>query len=112
MQEAGTVLHLAKSGRLIIKANSAIREGTVLVDEKGRSSGKVMEIIGPVSSPYLSAQPFTDRVERLVGTKLFVSDEAPQEYRKKRYSPHKSGPYQNDRARGSSRSGSRQDRRS
>ncbi|MFI5419850.1 MAG: H/ACA ribonucleoprotein complex subunit GAR1 [Nitrososphaerales archaeon] len=84
MQEAGTVLHLARSGRLIIKATSPVREGSVLVDDKGRNAGKVLEILGPVSSPYLSAQPFTERIERLVGTKLYVSDAPPQDFRKNR----------------------------
>ena len=113
LQEAGTVLHLAKSGRLIIKANSVVREGSVLVDEKGRSSGKVLEIIGPVASPYLSAQPFTDRIERLIGTKLYLSDEAPQDFRKKRYSGHRQGAFQGDsKDHGSSRARFHPDKRS
>ena len=75
LQEAGTVLHLARSGRLIIKTTSSPpREGSILVDEKGRRACKVLEIIGPVSSPYLSAQPLTDRIERVTGTKLFVEE--------------------------------------
>lgn len=73
MQEVGTVLHLARSGRLILKASSQVSDGTLLVDENGRRTGRVIETIGPVVSPYLSVQPMTERVERLVGTKLFVS---------------------------------------
>jgi rRNA processing protein Gar1 len=72
----GTVLHVARSGRLIIKASSSkqIRDGTLLVDEQGRVAGKVMETIGPVEAPYLSVQPFTDRTQRISGSKLFVSE--------------------------------------
>ncbi|MGI0078319.1 MAG: H/ACA ribonucleoprotein complex subunit GAR1 [Nitrososphaerales archaeon] len=77
MLEAGTVLHLARSGRLIVKASSQVPDGALLVDDKGRRAGKVMETIGPVSSPYLSVQPGTDRTERIVGTKLFISESLP-----------------------------------
>ncbi|MDG6997715.1 MAG: hypothetical protein JRN15_01215, partial [Nitrososphaerota archaeon] len=75
MQEAGSVLHLARSGRLILRSKiTTIREGTVLVDEKGRRSCKVFEIIGQVSNPYISAQPLTDRIERITGMKLYLPD--------------------------------------
>jgi rRNA processing protein Gar1 len=70
------VLHLARSGRLILKtSNPPPREGSILVDEKGRRTCKVLEIIGPVSLPYISAQPLTDRIERISGTKLFVGED-------------------------------------
>jgi rRNA processing protein Gar1 len=72
LQEAGTVLHLARSGRLIIKAQAQVRDGSLLVDENGRRTGRVMETIGSVSSPFLSVQPMTERIERIVGTKLYV----------------------------------------
>lgn len=74
LQEAGTVMHLARSGRLILRASTSVRDGVILVDDKGRRTCKVIETIGPASSPYLSAQPLTDRVERVVGTKLFIDD--------------------------------------
>jgi rRNA processing protein Gar1 len=84
LQEAGTVLHLARSGRLIVKAASQVEDGTLLVDEGGKRTGRVMETIGPVSSPYLSIQPMTDRVERLVGAKLFVVQSSPRESSERR----------------------------
>ena len=72
--EIGEVMHLAKSGRLIIKLNAAgasIRAGELLVDGSGKRVGKVVELIGPVSAPYASVIPMTDRTSRLVGTKIF-----------------------------------------
>lgn len=79
LSEVGTVLHLARSGRLIVRASSQVPDGTFLVDEKGRRAGRVMETIGPVSSPYLSVQPGTERIERIVGTKLFIAESVPRE---------------------------------
>jgi RNA-binding protein len=72
--ELGEIMHLAKSGRLIVKLNAAgsgISPGELLVDESGRRVGKVVELLGPVSAPYASAIPMTDRTGRLVGSKVF-----------------------------------------
>jgi rRNA processing protein Gar1 len=89
LQEAGTVLHLARSGRLIVKSSGSLRDGTPLVDSEGRSAGRVMETIGPVKSPYLSVQPSTDRIERLIGTKLFVSEVSVDGERRRGFSDRK-----------------------
>ncbi|AFU58462.1 hypothetical protein Ngar_c15280 [Candidatus Nitrososphaera gargensis Ga9.2] len=72
--EIGEIMHLAKSGRLIVKLNAAgagIRAGELLVDGSGKRVGRVAELIGPVSAPYASVIPMTDRTSRLVGSKVF-----------------------------------------
>lgn len=77
--EVGEVMHLAKSGRLIVKLNEAgqnIRAGEILVDSSGRRVGKVSELIGPVGAPYASVIPMTDRTARLVGEKVFSAGQA------------------------------------
>jgi RNA-binding protein len=73
MQEVGEVLHRAKSGRLIIRLNGRVDPGTVLVDSKGRNAAKVVELIGPVSRPYASAAPASERSDTgKEGKKLFL----------------------------------------
>lgn len=69
----GEVMHLAKSGRLIVKlkAPSGAKPGELLTDGAGRRVGKIIELIGPVSAPYASVIPMTDRTARLVGAKVF-----------------------------------------
>lgn len=72
--EIGEIMHLAKSGRLIVKLNAAgtgVRAGELLVDGSGKRVGRVAELIGPVSAPYASVIPMTDRTSRLVGAKVF-----------------------------------------
>jgi RNA-binding protein len=72
--EMGEVMHLAKSGRLIVKLNAAgagMKAGELLVDGSGKRVGKVVELLGPVSAPYASVIPMTDRTSRLVGAKVF-----------------------------------------
>lgn len=73
MQEVGEVLHRAKSGRLIIRLTGRVDPGTVLVDSKGRNAAKVVELIGPVSRPYASAAPASQRADSgKDGKKLFL----------------------------------------
>ena len=69
----GTALHLAGSGRLILRAESDVRPGAVLCDEKGRSVAKVAELFGPVKAPYISAVPMTDRITRILKQKVYAS---------------------------------------
>ncbi|HXV46443.1 MAG TPA: Gar1/Naf1 family protein [Nitrososphaera sp.] len=72
--EIGEIMHLAKSGRLIVKLNAAgtsVRAGELLVDGSGKRVGRVAELIGPVSAPYASVIPMTDKTSRLVGAKIF-----------------------------------------
>lgn len=77
--EIGEVMHLAKSGRLVVKLNAAgamIRAGELLVDGSGKRVGKVVELIGPVNAPYASVIPMTDRTSRLAGAKVFSAGPA------------------------------------
>jgi len=71
LQEVGEVLHIAKSGRLIVKLTQKVNPGDVLVDAKGKKVAKVVELIGSVKLPYASAIPLTDRIKKYVGTKVY-----------------------------------------
>ncbi|MFN4336148.1 MAG: H/ACA ribonucleoprotein complex subunit GAR1 [Candidatus Nitrosocaldus sp.] len=76
-REVGEVLHISKSGRMIIKCSNSrgvegLSRGTILVDYKARSVAKVIELIGPVESPYISALPLTDRVKKYIGARLYA----------------------------------------
>ena len=73
--EVGEILHLARSGRLIVKLNTSgaerIKPGELLIDGSGRKVGKVSELLGPVKTPYASVITMTDRTSKLVGSKVF-----------------------------------------
>jgi rRNA processing protein Gar1 len=56
---------------VIVKLSAEPREGQVLVDSKGRAVGRVTEIFGPVKGAYASLMTRNDRVEGLVGEKVF-----------------------------------------
>ena len=73
MQEVGEVIHRARSGRIIIRLQGRVEPGTILVDSKGRKTAKVIELIGPVSRPYASAAPTSDRADSgKAGRTLFL----------------------------------------
>ena len=71
MQEIGTIVRRARSGMVIVKLSKEPREGQVLVDSNGRSVGRVTEVFGPVKGAYASLSPHTDRIEGLVGEKVY-----------------------------------------
>ena len=67
-----------------------MRDGSILVDKEGRRICKVIETIGPAVSPDLSAQPLTDRVERVMGQELFQAEQSGySERRRERHIPGK-----------------------
>jgi RNA-binding protein len=77
LQEVGEVLHLANSGRVIIRLSKPLRDGQLLVDNTGTRIAKVSEMIGPVDAPYASATPLTNNIQKLIGKKVFVGEETP-----------------------------------
>ncbi len=80
----GEVLHLASSGRVIIRLSTTVRDGQLLVDNAGRKIAKVSEMIGPIDAPYASATPLTNNIEKYVGKKIFMGEETPAQ-RPKRF---------------------------
>lgn len=69
--QVGVLLHQARSGRLVIRLTRELKPGAVLVDEKGRTLGKVVELIGPVKMPYASVAPATSKFGK-AGDPVFV----------------------------------------
>jgi len=48
-------LHLATSGRVIVRLSKIVTQDQILCDEKSTKVAKVTELIGPVAKPYASA---------------------------------------------------------
>jgi RNA-binding protein len=70
--EAATFLHKARSGRLIFRMTREAPVGASLLDEGGRRLGKIIELIGPVKSPYASVAPYSDRAGKK-GDRAFLN---------------------------------------
>ena len=59
MEKIGEIIHLAESGRLIVKIEDTNQNliGQALIDDKGTQIGKIIELIGSIKSPYASVLP-------------------------------------------------------
>ena len=77
-------MHLANSGRVIIKLSSVIKEGQLLCNESSKKIAKVTELIGPVKDPYASAIPLTNNLKKLNGMKVFSFEQTSPAKRKNR----------------------------
>ncbi|HKU33623.1 MAG TPA: Gar1/Naf1 family protein [Candidatus Nitrosotalea sp.] len=77
MQEVGEVLHLASSGRVVIRLSKPVRDGQIVVDGSGTKVAKVSEMIGPVDAPYASAVPLTNNIKKQIGQRVYVAEETP-----------------------------------
>jgi len=71
LQEVGEILHIAKSGRVIVKLQKKVDTGEILLDSRGKKVARVVELIGSVKAPYASAIPMTDKIKKYVGTKMY-----------------------------------------
>jgi len=65
-------LHLATSGRVIVRLSNIVTQDQILCDEKSTKVSKVTEVIGPVAKPYSSAISLTNNIKKFVGKKMIT----------------------------------------
>ncbi len=73
LKRLGKVLHLSKSGNLILRLEQSEPPptGTVVCSYKLEKIGTVNNILGPVKAPYASVQPYVDNPGTLTGRVLY-----------------------------------------
>ncbi len=64
-------MHIAKSGRLIIKCESVTSANSFIFDKRGNKIAKIQEIFGPINSPYISAITLSEKAKRVIGKKVY-----------------------------------------
>ncbi len=67
-------MHLASSGRVIVRLSKTVVQDQILCDENSTKVAKVTELIGPVAKPYASAISLTNNIKKFVGKKMFTFD--------------------------------------
>lgn len=72
MQRLGLILHVSPSKNMIVKVERISKIGETVVDENLKPVGKVFDLIGPVSSPYLSIRSMVSDPEKLVNKPVYV----------------------------------------
>ena len=87
MQEVGEELHIANSGRVIVRLSREVKEGQIICDKDNQKIGRITELIGPVKNPFASAIPLTNNVKKISGTKVFSLEQTPvmKKNRRKRH---------------------------
>ena len=78
MRRLGKVLHLSKSGNLILRLEQTpVPEISAQVcDYKLRSIGRVNNVLGPVKSPYVSVKPAASMDGTLAGRILYLVEKS------------------------------------
>tara|TARA_B100001750_G_C15276180_1_gene480086 strand:+ start:39 stop:269 length:231 start_codon:yes stop_codon:yes gene_type:complete len=71
----GLVQHRAKSGKFIIKTNSSFKKGTILTNRLGEELFKIVETIGPVQNPYVTATQINDKADQFISKKVYFQGE-------------------------------------
>ena len=72
LQRIGRVLHISSGGNAILKVETPPRIGDKVVDKKMKSVGRIFDVFGPVSSPYVSVETNLQDPDRLVDCFLYA----------------------------------------
>jgi len=74
LRRIGKVLHVCRSGEMIVRAEGDLvpRIGDRVLGPDLRQVGVVIDVFGPVASPYVAVRPLVDDPSRLVGRILYV----------------------------------------
>ncbi len=72
MQRLGRVFRISPSRNIIIKVETVPKIGERVVDENLKPVGKVFDVFGPVSSPYVAVKPTIQKPEKLTNRVLYV----------------------------------------
>ncbi|WP_435153138.1 H/ACA ribonucleoprotein complex subunit GAR1 [Haladaptatus sp. DFWS20] len=74
MRRLGQVVRTAQGLAIVQSPSEEYPDiGTMVVDESLQSVGRVVDVFGPVSQPYVAVSPDDDtRLAMLVGSKLYA----------------------------------------
>jgi rRNA processing protein Gar1 len=71
LHRIGHILHVSNTKNIILKAENVPHIGDKVTDEKLRPVGKVFDVFGPTSSPYVAVKPKSYRPEKLTNQVLY-----------------------------------------
>ncbi len=72
LQRLGKVLNVSPSQNIVVKTDKTPKIGSAVVDESLTVVGKIFDIIGPVSSPYVIVKPAIKEPEKLTDKQLYL----------------------------------------
>ncbi|MFX1367164.1 MAG: H/ACA ribonucleoprotein complex subunit GAR1 [Promethearchaeota archaeon] len=75
MRKLGKVLHVSKRGSLIIQTEKTPPSGehSVVVDKAAEKVGTIVDVFGPVKTPYVAVRPIKGiSSEKYIGQNLYL----------------------------------------
>ncbi len=76
MRRLGKISHISVQNHLIARANFVPRIGSTVLSGDNKKIGRVLDVFGPINSPYVSIIPDKrlnlDRMKNLVGSMLYL----------------------------------------
>jgi RNA-binding protein len=72
LQRLGLILHVTPSRNVVARIEKVPRIGETVVDENLKPVGKILDILGPVSSPYAMIAPTVRDVENLANRTVYT----------------------------------------
>jgi len=86
MRALGRVIAVTKTGRLVVRADHAPPLGSRVYDERLTLIGEVYDVMGPVSSPYISVKPLSKSLKlgSYLGKILYVERVQPRRKRRRK----------------------------
>jgi RNA-binding protein len=72
LQRLGKVLHVTPSQNIVVKTEKLPKLGSTVVNEKLETVGKIFDVIGPTSSPYVIVKPLIKKPDVQVNNQLYL----------------------------------------
>jgi len=72
LRRIGRVLHISPSEKAVIKTSKPPRIGETVFDENKNPVGKVFDVFGPTTSPYVEVNVQNRKPSSLVGKMLYL----------------------------------------
>jgi len=72
LKKIGEVLHLGPSNRAIAKIDNLPKIGTTVFDVKKKPIGVVIDIFGPVKSPYIEIEVKNKSPKKIIGSPIYI----------------------------------------
>jgi RNA-binding protein len=72
LQRLGKVLNVTPSQNIVVKIDKTPKIGSAVVNEKLQVVGKIFDVIGPASSPYVIVKPAIKEPEKLTNKQLYL----------------------------------------
>lgn len=76
LRRLGKILHFSKSRSLIVKCDETgfVKIGTKACDSKLKEIGRIQDLFGPISKPYVSIRPTSSSRAKYVGRIAYALD--------------------------------------